>query len=349
MQKGMLPLNASIYPRKEASVGHLIGRLVHMSKGALAIGVVGALLVGGGMGVGLYSLLSGNGPKLEAVREYSLDIVPKDIEYGDGAVWHAWTFSGTVPGPTVTVKVGETLRIKVTNRMDMMHSFHAHMDDYSLENDGSQANLVTGMGTGGMLHPGGEYTWTFKPRMPGLYYYHTHSADAGFSPSQVVKQGLYGAIVVEDPKDPPMRQEVLFMGEIGPATEGKVAPFVMNGMGLVGGEMALETIFKEEGLAGLEQRFNKTIPMFKMKVNEPIKLHVVNIGDIEHSLYIHSARTISLGVLGGRPWPAKVVPLVQGSADTLRVEFSNPGLWLFHCHVESHADAGMLGVFEVEA
>lgn len=284
----------------------------------------------------------------ETVRDYTLEIIPKDIEYGDGAVWHAWTFNGTVPGTTLRVKAGELLRVTVINRHDMVHSFHTHLDGYSFENDGSQANIVTGIGTDGILAPGAQHTWEFRPLTPGIYYYHTHSADKGWSPAMIVRQGLYGAIIVEDPDEPPMREEVLFMGEIGHDTEGEVPPFVMNGMGLPGGEVELENIFHREGLLGVTQRFNKTIPIFKMKVNETIKLHVINIGDLEHSLYIHSATVISEGVLGGRPWPARVVPLVQGSADTLLVTFDNPGLWLFHCHVEPHADAGMLGLFVVE-
>ncbi len=82
-------------------------------------------------------------------------------------------------------------------------------------------------------------------------------------------------------------------------------------------------------------------------MNEPFKLHVINIGNLDHSLYIHSATVVSLGVLGGRVWPARVVPLVQGAADTLLVNFTEPGFWLFHCHVETHADLGMLGLFDV--
>ncbi len=82
-------------------------------------------------------------------------------------------------------------------------------------------------------------------------------------------------------------------------------------------------------------------------MNEPFKLHVINIGNLDHSLYIHSATVVSLGVLGGRVWPARVVPLVQGAADTLLVNFTEPGFWLFHCHVETHADLGMLGLLDV--
>lgn len=284
----------------------------------------------------------------ETVHNYTLEIMPKDIEYGNGAVWHAWTFNGTVPGPTLNVKAGELLRVTVINRHDMVHSFHSHLDGYSFENDGSQANIVTGVGEHGILAPGAQHTWEFRPPTPGIYYYHTHSSDKGFSPAQVVRQGLYGAIVVQDPTEPPIREEVLFMGEIGHDTEGRVAPFIMNGMGIPGGEVELENIYHQEGFLGLTQQFDKTIPLFRAKVGETIRLHVINIGDLQHSLYIHSATVVSEGVLGGRPWPARVLPLVPGSADTLLVTFDNPGLWLFHCHVETHADAGMLGLFEVE-
>jgi len=285
----------------------------------------------------------------EAVREHVLVILPKDIEYGNGAVWHAWTFNGTVPGPTLNVNAGEKMRIKVINAHDMKHSFHAHLDGYSFKNDGSQANYLTGEGVEAMMEPGEQYTFEFTPPTPGLYYYHTHSSDKGISPTKIVGQGLYGAIIVQDPEEPPIREEVLFMGEVGFDTEGNVAPFVMNGMGLPGGEVALEEIFEREGFAGVANRFNKTLPHIKAKVGESFKLHVINIGFLEHSLYIHSATVVSLGVLDGRPWPARVLPLVPGAADTLLINFDNPGFWLFHCHVEPHADMGMIGIFEIEA
>ena len=283
------------------------------------------------------------------VREYNLEFVAKDINYGGGAVWHAWTFNGTVPGPTLKVNVGEMLRVQVSNREDLVYSFHTHLDGYTFENDGSQANIITGIGTDGILQPGEEHTWEFIPPTSGIYYYHSHTGDEDNTPTQIITQGLYGAIIVADPEEPPIREEVLFMGEIGHDTEGRVAPFVMNGMGLPGGEVALETIFEEEGFAGVTQLFNNTIPYFKAKVNEPFKLHVINIGNLSHSLYIHSATVVSLGVLEGRPWPGRVLPLVPGAADTLLVSFSNPGLWLFHCHVEPHADEGMIGLFDVKA
>jgi hypothetical protein len=50
--------------------------------------------------------LDGGGTRAGAqtVREYNLEIVPADIDYGGGNIWHAWTYkladapAGTVPG-----------------------------------------------------------------------------------------------------------------------------------------------------------------------------------------------------------------------------------------------------------
>ena len=51
----------------------------------------------------------------QKVREYTLVIEATDIQVSDTAVWHAWTYNGTVPAPTLYVKQGELLRVKVIN------------------------------------------------------------------------------------------------------------------------------------------------------------------------------------------------------------------------------------------
>lgn len=283
------------------------------------------------------------------VREYTLEITEKVIDFGGGNTWTAWTYGGTVPGPTLRVNVGEILRVRVINRLNRVHSLHTHLSYYPIENDGSQANIITGKGTGAMIPPGKEYTYQFKPERADVTYYHDHAADGEFAINQRILQGLYGVIIVEDPKAPAAREEVLVMAETGRLQKGnKVPPFIMNGLGVPGGELALEEIFRQKGLPGIVEQLGKTVPFFKMKVGESMKLHVVNLGNLDHSLHIHEIPLVSLGVLNGRPWPAEVLPLVPGASDTLRISFRYPGIWLFHCHVVSHADAGMIGVFIVE-
>jgi len=320
---------------------------------------VAFIVVAVGVTAGLVTTLvvSGGGDETGAqtVREYNLEIVPADIDYGGGNVWHAWTYklegepAGHVPGPTLVVNVGEKLVVNVTNKLDIVHSFHTHFSNYDLESDGSQLNTITGIGAGAMIPPGGSWTYKFDPDTPGILYYHCHSADGGRHITEHIHQGLYGGIIVKDPNAAPVRDEVIFMSEIGFDTEGdNIPPFIMNGMGLPGGEHALEQVFADQGIDGVTAQFNKTVPLISAKVGEEMRVHVVNIGDQFHSFHAHNVKHISMGTLQGDQWAGNVLPLVPGQADTLAFTFTKPGLWLFHCHVVAHADAGMIGLFNLE-
>lgn len=316
--------------------------------------LVGIAVVAGALAAFIF--LRDDEGKVEAqtVREYNLEVVATDIEYGNGNVWHAWTYKlaedpiGTVPGPTLHVNVGEKLVINVVNKLDIVHSFHTHFTNYDLESDGSQLNTITGVGAGAMIPPGGRWTYEFEPTEEGIYYYHCHSADGDRHITEHIHQGLYGGIVVHDPDGPPVRDEVIFMSEIGFDTEGEnVPPYIMNGMGLPGGEHALEEVFLADGIEGVQAQFNKTVPLIESQVGEEMRVHIVNIGDVIHSFHAHNVKHISMGTLGGAQWAGNVLPLIPGQADTLSLTFTKPGLWLFHCHVVAHADAGMIGVFNV--
>jgi uncharacterized cupredoxin-like copper-binding protein len=43
-----------------------------------------------------------------------------------------------------------------------------------------------------------------------------------------------------------------------------------------------------------------------------------------------------------------VFPLVPGATDKIEVSYNRLGVYLIHCHVVSHADAGMIGLLMVE-
>jgi len=291
----------------------------------------------------------------QTVREYNLEIVATDIDYGGGNIWHAWTFKdvnaekGTVPGPTIVANVGDKIVVHVTNKLDIVHSFHTHMENYTLENDGSQLNTITGIGAGAMIEPGATYTYEFEPTRPGTFYYHCHSASGGHHITEHMHQGLYGAIIIHDKDEPPHpNEQVIFMGEMGFDTEGdNVPPYIMNGLGLPGGEQTLENIFKEQGIDGVAAQFNKTMPVFNANVNEEMIIHLINIGDAVHTFHVHGVKIISREMLNGEPWPANVVPLDPGTVDSVSITFTQPALWLYHCHVVAHADAGMIGLFNV--
>lgn len=310
----------------------------------------------GGLALGAIAP-SGTRPSLPAAvaqappgtARYELEIRAVDIPLAPDTLWHAWTFNGTVPGPGLTVFAGDTLLVTVKNRHTMVHSFHTHLAPYGLEHDGSQINTITGVGAGAMIPPGGDHTYEFHPTLPGIYYYHCHSADGGHTIADHIAQGLYGLLIVKARDEPPVRDEPLFMAERGFDVDGPNAPyFIMNGRGIPGGEHALEKIYAEKGVEGVVAEFGKSVPLVKAKVGETVRLSVVNIGDRIHSFHLHGHNMVSVDQMPGRIHPANVLQLVPGGADRILVTGTEPGVWLFHCHVVSHADGGMIGVFVLE-
>ena len=130
----------------------------------------------------------------QPVKEYTLIIEQTDIQVSDTAVWHAWTYNGTVPAPTLYVNQGDLLRVRVINNHDVTHSFHAHMSDYDPKHDGSPVNIITGVGAGSMIPPGGEWTYEYNVNTWGTTFFHDHASSEGLGIKDHILQGLYGTI-----------------------------------------------------------------------------------------------------------------------------------------------------------
>lgn len=278
------------------------------------------------------------------VKQYTLIIEAKQMQLA-GKTWEVWAYNGTIPAPTLKAKVGETLRIRVINKHSLIHSMHTHLTNYKFEMDGSQANVIAGKGAGSMIPPNGEYTYEFTLTTPGIFYFHCHSADGGNPISFHMRMGLYGAIVVDEPDRAPAKEFVLFYSEGQP---GNPAPYVINNRGIPGGEHLLEKIFKEGGFNAVAQQLNVTVTTLAVKKGDVVRLHIINIGDIFHSHHHHGFEHRSIRTLRGDVWASNVLPLVPGQADTLEFTATEPGIWLVHCHVVSHADAGMIALLIVE-
>ncbi len=96
----------------------------------------------------------------------------------------AVTVNGGVPGPLLRWKEGDTVTLRVTNRLDTPTSIHWHGILLPFDMDG-----VPGISFPGIA-PGKTFTYRFPVRQSGTYWYHSHS---GFQ-EQV---GLYGPLVIE--------------------------------------------------------------------------------------------------------------------------------------------------------
>lgn len=106
----------------------------------------------------------------------------------DGRHGHAVTINGTVPGPLIRLREGQTARIAVRNDLHEDTSIHWHGVLVPFQMDG-----VPGLSFPG-IRPGETFQYEFPVVQSGTYWYHSHSG-------LQEQEGHYGPIII-DPKGP---------------------------------------------------------------------------------------------------------------------------------------------------
>ncbi|WP_433886716.1 copper resistance system multicopper oxidase [Pseudomonas vranovensis] len=100
----------------------------------------------------------------------------------------ALTINNSLPGPTLRWREGDSVTLRVRNRLNEPTSLHWHGIILPANMDG-----VPGLSFAG-IEPGGEYLYRFTLQQSGTYWYHSHSG-------LQEQAGVYGAIVIE-PRQP---------------------------------------------------------------------------------------------------------------------------------------------------
>ena len=124
----------------------------------------------------------GSAPVLTG-REIDLVIAETPVNF-TGVTRMATTINGSIPAPTLRLREGDEVTIRVTNRLAVSTSIHWHGILLPYQMDG-----VPGISFKGIA-PGETFTYRFKLRQSGTYWYHSHS---GFQEMT----GMYGALIIE--------------------------------------------------------------------------------------------------------------------------------------------------------
>ncbi len=171
---------------------YLIGRNGMQSKTTRRSFVKGLAATGllGGLGMWrapVWAVTSPGQPNVLTGTDFDLYIgeLPVNIT---GAARTAMAINGSLPGPILRWREGDTVTLRVRNRLKQDTSIHWHGIILPANMDG-----VPGLSFHGIA-PDGMYEYKFKVHQNGTYWYHSHS---GFQ-EQV---GVYGALVI-DAKDP---------------------------------------------------------------------------------------------------------------------------------------------------
>ncbi|MHB1216414.1 MAG: multicopper oxidase domain-containing protein [Thiobacillus sp.] len=125
---------------------------------------------------------TGSAPVLQGT-EFDLVIAETPVNF-TGVPRMATTINGSIPAPTLRWREGDTVTIRVTNRLPVDTSIHWHGILLPFEMDG-----VPGISFKS-IPPGETFTYRFKVEQTGTYWYHSHSG-------MQEQTGMYGAIVIE--------------------------------------------------------------------------------------------------------------------------------------------------------
>ncbi|MHC5351609.1 copper resistance system multicopper oxidase [Metapseudomonas furukawaii] len=153
-------------------------------KGLAAGGILGGL---GLWRTPVWAVTSPGQPTVLSGSEFDLFIGETPVNF-TGAARTAMTINGTLPGPILRWREGDTVTLRVRNRLSEDTSIHWHGIILPANMDG-----VPGLSFHGIA-PDGMYEYRFKVNQNGTYWYHSHSG----LQEQV---GVYGPIVIE-PKEP---------------------------------------------------------------------------------------------------------------------------------------------------
>lgn len=159
-------------------------------KGLAAGGVLGGL---GLWRTPVWAVTSPGLPSILTGNEFDLFIGETPVNI-TGSPRTAMTINGSLPGPLLRWREGETVTLRVKNRLDQDTSIHWHGIILPANMDG-----VPGLSFHGIA-PDGMYEYKFNVHQNGTYWYHSHSG-------LQEQAGVYGPIVIDSKEPEPFQYD----------------------------------------------------------------------------------------------------------------------------------------------
>ena len=125
--------------------------------------------------------------------DFDLTIAETPVNF-TGAPRMATTINGAIPAPILHWREGDTVTLRVTNRMAGPTSIHWHGILLPFDMDG-----VPGISYPGIA-PGETFVYRFPVRQSGTYWYHSHTG-------MQEQTGMYGAIIIDPARGPSIRAD----------------------------------------------------------------------------------------------------------------------------------------------
>jgi nitrite reductase (NO-forming) len=261
----------------------------------------------------------------------NINLVAKEalISIAPGVAYNAWTFNGSVPGPILRVRVGQTVHFTLTNDSSMPHSIDFHAAQTAWDQNYQP------------VAPGQTFSFDWKANYPGVFLYH-----CGTPPVMMhMANGMYGAIIV-DPAEgwAPAHEYVLVQSEF---YTSKAPDGSYNGdMDKMMRNTPDYVVFN-----GYANQY-KDAPL-QAKAGERIRLFLVNAGLSLFSAFHVIGAIFSDTYMDGNPanhmYGDQTVVVAPGGGYVVELTIPDPGKYPFVTHSFSAAMMGALGILQVNA
>ena len=235
----------------------------------------------------------------------------------------AYAFNRQVPGPRISARQGDHVRLNVTNNLPEPTTVHWHGFILPNEMDGP-AEI-----TQDPIQPGDTYVYEFTVEQQGTYFYHSHA-----EPDRQQALGMYGAFIVE-PADPAI--------DAGYDYEHNIVVMLQEWLEREG--YTYPAMLMEGGLPNFFTINGKSYPdteTVHMRVGERVRVRFIGSNNnFIHPMHIHGGPFTVVQIDGN------IVPeAARQDLDTVNVgpgqrydviwEARRPGQWLLHCHIPHH-------------
>ncbi|MBI4389939.1 MAG: nitrite reductase, copper-containing [Nitrospinae bacterium] len=224
-------------------------------------------------------------------------------DLAEGKKYLFWSYNGTVPGPMVRVRVGDTVEFHLSN--PKTNSQPHNIDIHAVNGPGGGAAVATAA-------PGETKVFQFKALNPGLYIYHC----AAGAIVDHIANGMYGLFLVEPEKGLPKADKEFYVFQSEFFTDDKPEAAFNMDKGLA--EHPDHVVFN--GKAGALMGDNA----LKAKVGDNVRIFFGNIGpNSVSSFHIIGEifdRVYSEGAIGGSVNHNVQTTLVPSAGSTI-VEF----------------------------
>ena len=231
----------------------------------------------------------------------------------------AWTYNGTVPGPSIHVNVGDKVAVVLHNHLPEATTIHFHGIVVPQADDG------TPYVSQNPVEPGQDYTYTFVAKGPAIGMYHSH-----FDATLQVESGMAGAFYVGDM---PLPASVTAQG--AQPSQVKQYDMFLNDSGNI-------------GLSLNGKSFPATAPIVA-NVGDWFQMTYFNEGQLMHPMHLHEEAQMIIARDGfpmTNPEMDDTVIVAPGQRITVLVHAVDKGTWVWHCHILQHAEGptGMFGM-----